>query len=93
MECNKRNRKIRYAIFRDSNLKKLSEYLFLQSNIFMYFCDRFSKLKCFFRFLDRYFLHLWQICLNEMSHFFENGSRKKCEICSKLTIKTPERHQ
>ena len=48
MECNKRNRKIRYAISRDSNLKKLSEYLVLQSNIFMYFCDRFSKLKIFF---------------------------------------------
>ena len=48
MECNKRNRNIRYAIFRDSNLKKLSEYLVLQSNIFLYFCDRFSKLKRFF---------------------------------------------
>ena len=33
MECNKRNRNIRYAIFRDSNLKKLSEDLVLQSNI------------------------------------------------------------
>ena len=48
MECNKRNRNIRYAIFRDSNLKKLSEYLVLQSSIFLYFCDRFSKLKRFF---------------------------------------------
>ena len=48
MECNKRNRNIRYAIFRDSNLKKLSEYLVLQSSIFLYFCDRFSKLKMFF---------------------------------------------
>ena len=48
MECNKRSRNIRYAIFRDSNLKKLSEYLVLQSNIFLYFCDRFSKLKMFF---------------------------------------------
>ena len=25
MECNKRNRNIRYAIFRDSNFKKISE--------------------------------------------------------------------
>ena len=53
MECNKRNRNIRYAIFRDSNLKKLSEYLALQSNIFPYFCDRFSKLKRFFSFVGR----------------------------------------
>ena len=48
MECNKRNRNIRYAIFRDSNLKKLSEDLVLQSNIVLHFCDRFSKLKRFF---------------------------------------------
>ena len=48
MECNKRNQNIRYAIFRDSNLKKLSEHLVLESNIFLYFCDRFSKLKRFF---------------------------------------------
>ena len=48
MECNKCNRNIRFAIFRDSNLKKLSEYLVLESNIFLYFCDRFSKLKTFF---------------------------------------------
>ena len=48
MECNKRNLNIPYAIFRDSNLKKLTEYLVLQSNIFLYFCDRFSKLKMFF---------------------------------------------
>ena len=48
MECNKRKRIIRYAIFRDSNLKKLSEYFIRQSNIFLYFCDRFSKLKSFF---------------------------------------------
>ena len=48
MECSKCNRNVRYAIFRDSNLKKLSEYLVLQSNIFLYFCDRFSKLKMFF---------------------------------------------
>ena len=48
MEFNKRNRNIRYAIFRDSNLKKFSEYLVLLSNIFLYFCDRFSKLKIFF---------------------------------------------
>ena len=48
MECNKRNRNIRYTISRDSNLKKLSEYLVLQSNIFLYFCDRFSRLERFF---------------------------------------------
>ena len=48
MECNKHNRDIHYAIFSDLNLKKLSEYLALQSNIFLYFCDRFSKLKMFF---------------------------------------------
>ena len=50
MECNKRNRNICYVIFRDSNLKKLSEYFVLQSNIFLCFCDRFSKLKNFSRF-------------------------------------------
>ena len=59
MECKKRNRNIRYAIFRDSNLKELSEYLVLQSNIFLYFCDRFSKLKIFFSVLDGYFLYFW----------------------------------
>ena len=48
MECNKRNHNIRYAIFRDSNLKKLGEDLVLLSNIVLYFCDRFSKLKRFF---------------------------------------------
>ena len=48
MEFNKRNCNIRYAIFRDSNLIKLSEYFVLQSNIFLYFCDRFSRLKMFF---------------------------------------------
>ena len=76
MECNKRNPNIRYAIFRGSNFKKLSEYLVLQFNIFLYFCDRFSKLKYLFLFLDRYFLYFWQICQNEMSHFFENDSPK-----------------
>ena len=70
MECNKRNRNIRYAIFRDSNLKKLSEYLVLQSNIFLYFCDIFSILSSFFHFWNHYFLHFLQICQNEMSHFF-----------------------
>ena len=56
MECKKRNRNTRYAIFRDSSLKKLSEYLVLQCNIFLYFCDRFSKLKrFFFRFWTHYF--------------------------------------
>ena len=48
MECSKGNRNICYAIFRDSNLKKLSEYLVLQYKILLYFCDRFSKLKMFF---------------------------------------------
>ena len=48
MECNKRNRNIRYVIFRDSNLRKLGEYLVQQSNIFLHFFDRISKLKMFF---------------------------------------------
>ena len=74
MECNKRKRNIRYAIFRDPNLKKLSDYLVLQSDIFLYYCDKFSKLKMFFCILNRYFLYSWPICQNEMSHFFENGS-------------------
>ena len=52
MECNRRNRNIRYVIFRDLNFKKLSEYLILQSYIFLYFCDRTWKLKrLFFPFL------------------------------------------
>ena len=50
MECNKRNRNIRCAIFRDSNLKKLREYLVLQSNnfgpLFFYIFGRFVKTKC-----------------------------------------------
>ena len=74
MEGNRRNSNIAYAIFKDWNLKKLSEYLVLQSNIFLNFCDRFSKQKYVFPFLDRYFLHFWQICENKISHFFENGS-------------------
>ena len=74
MECNKRNRNIVYAIFRDSNFKKLSEYLVLQSTIFLYFCDRFNRLKICFSVFGLLFLYIWQICQNEMSHFSESGS-------------------
>ena len=75
MERNKRNRKIHYAIFRDLTLD--FEW-FVKSNkvIFPYFCDRFRKLKKFFSALGPIiFLHFWQICQNEMSHLFENGSK------------------
>ena len=55
--------------------KKLSEYLVLQSNIFLYFCDRCSKLKrFFFHFWTYYFFHFCLICQNKMLHIFENGS-------------------
>ena len=34
MECNKRNRNIRYAIFRDSNLNRISNVLLNQTRSF-----------------------------------------------------------
>ena len=34
MECNKRNRNIRYAIFRDSNLNRISNVLLNQTRLF-----------------------------------------------------------
>ena len=67
-ECNKRNRNIGYAIFRDSNLNRISNVLLNRP----YFCDRFSKPKRLFPFLGPlFFLHF---CQNEMLHFLENGS-------------------
>ena len=78
MECNKRNRNIRYAIFRYSNLKKLSEYLVLQSNIFQYFCDRFSKLKRFFSVFESIIFYIFGRFVTKFLArnvpFFENGS-------------------
>ena len=60
MECNKCNRNIRYAIFRDSNLKSNFE-CFAKSNeiIFPYFFDRFCKLKRLFPFLDPLFFKIF----------------------------------
>ena len=72
MECSKRNRNIRYAIFRDSNLKELSEYLVLESNIFLYFCDRFSKLKRFYSVFEP--IYIFGRFVKTKRHFFENGS-------------------
>ena len=59
MECNKHSRNICYAIFRDSKLKSLSEYLVLESNIFQYFGDRFSKLKRFFSNFGRIIFYIF----------------------------------
>ena len=64
MECKKRNRNIRYAIFRDLNLNRifnLNRIEFAKSNeiIFPYFCDRFSKIKSFFRFWTHYFFNIF----------------------------------
>ena len=39
--------------------------------------ELFSKLKRFFSIFRPIFLHFWQICPNEMSSFFENGSLSK----------------
>ena len=59
-------------VFRDSNLKKLSEYLVLQSNIFLYFWDRFSKLKRFFPFLDPlFFTFLADLSKRNVALFWE----------------------
>ena len=77
MECNRRNRNMRYVIFRDLNFKKLSEYLILQSYIFLYFLRQNLKTKkVIFPVFGThyYFSHFWQICQKEMPHFFENGS-------------------
>ena len=72
MGRNKRNRNIRYVIFRKSTLKKLSEHLVLQSNIFLYFCDRFSKLKMFFPFLDPlFFTFLADLSKRNVALFWE----------------------
>ena len=64
MECKKRNRNIRYTIFRDLNLNRifnLNRIEFAKSNeiIFPYFCDRFSKIKRFFPFLDPLFFYIF----------------------------------
>ena len=72
MECNKRNRNICYAIFAGSNLKKLSKYLVLQSNIFLYFCNRFSKLKMFFPVLGPlFFTFLADLSKRNVALFWE----------------------
>ena len=46
----------------------------MESNIFLYFCHRFSKLKTFSQFWTHCFIHFWQICQSVMSYIFENGS-------------------
>ena len=72
MECNKRNRNICYANFAGSNLKKLSKYLVLQSNIFLYFCNRFSKLKMFFSVLGPlFFTFLADLSKQNVALFWE----------------------
>ena len=73
MECNKHNRNIRYAIFRDSNLNRISNVLLNRTRSFSrtFVID----LARFFLFWTNYFLNFWQICQNEMSQFFENGSK------------------
>ena len=77
MECNNHNRNIRYAIFGDWNLKKLSEYLVLQSNILLYFCDRFSKTKnVFFRF--------WTVIF----HIFGRFVKTKCRTFLRMAQNT-----
>ena len=75
MECNKRNRNIRYAIFKYSNVKKLGEYLVLQSNIFLYFCDRFSKLK-------RFFFRFWTVSF----YIFDRFVKTKCRTFLRMAL-------
>ena len=71
MECNKRNRNIRYAIFRDSNSYRILKVLLnLDEIIFSYFCDRFSKLERFFPFLDPlFFTFLADLSKRKVTHF------------------------
>ena len=77
MECNKRNRNIRYAIFRDSNLNRISN-VFAKSNEIVFYMngELFRKLQRFFgpifyifgRFVKtkcRTFLRMAQFCLLE----------------------------
>ena len=82
MECNKRNRKIRYATFRDSNLNRISNVLPNQTRSFSrIFCDRFSKLKRFFPFLDPIFFYIFGRFVKTKrrtkcrTKIFENGSK------------------
>ena len=76
MECNKRSRNIRYAIFRYLNLNRISNVLLNRTKSFSrtFVMDLVNE-KFFFAFGSIMFLHLCQIVQNEMSHFFENRSK------------------
>ena len=65
MERNKRN----------GNIEKLSEYLVLESNIFLYFYDRFNKLKMFF-------FRFWTI----MFYFFDRFVKTKCRTFLRMGL-------
>ena len=73
MECNKRNRNIRYAIFRHSNLNRISNVLLNGTRLNMN-GGLFSKLERFFSVFGPIFLYFGLIFQGEMSHFFENCS-------------------
>ena len=79
MECNQRNRNIQYAIFRDPNLKKLSEYLVPQSNVFLYFCDTFGKLKMFF-------FRFWTVIFYVFGRFVKTKYRTFLRMALKSSI-------
>ena len=73
MECNKPIRNIRYVIFRESNLNRISN-VWLNRVRYMN-GELFIKLKSFFfSVFGPIFLHFRQIFQNGMPHFFENGS-------------------
>ena len=76
IKCNKRNRNIRYAIFRESNLNQISSVLLNQMRLFfIWMVNYLSNWNVFFpAVFGPIFVHIWQIFQNEMSHIFENGS-------------------
>ena len=66
MKCNKRNRKIRYAIFRDSNLNQISNVLLIRTRLFLWLVIDLAK---GFPFLDPLFFYIFGRFVKTMSHF------------------------
>ena len=63
MDCNKLNRNMHYAIFRDPNLNRIL-------NVLPCFCDRFSKIERFFPFLDPLFFYILARFVKKKCHTF-----------------------
>ena len=75
MGCDKSNRN-KHAIFRDSNLNRILNVLLNWIQHFSVLLWQISQtIKGFSVFGPIIFVHFWQICQKEMSHFFEKGSK------------------